>query len=386
MDSESQTRELDDLLNRRLHASLTHGALRSLQVASPGLIDFTSNDYLGLARSEKLFQLIQDRLIERPGPINGSTGSRLLSGNSELAEQTETELTSVFNGEAALLFNSGYTANLAVLATIPQRNDTILYDELAHACMKDGARLSHARHWSFKHNDLSDLEIKLNKATGSVFVAVESVYSMDGDLAPLQQLVELTGRYGATLMVDEAHSTGAFGPGGAGLGVALGLENKIGIRIYTFGKAMGVHGACVIGSRALREYLINYARPFIYTTALPMHSILSISSAFRFLRDNLGLQDTLKERIALFKQRLTGTIEKVDSESAIQCIIIPGNERVKSAAAYLKNHGFDIRPILSPTVPVGRERIRICLHAFNSMQEVKQLAEVLNSMRIEQII
>lgn len=386
MSLKSQTGEPDSLFSRRLHASMANGSLRSLRLDNPELIDFTSNDYLGLARSEQLFRYIQDRIEPDSGPINGSTGSRLLSGNSKLAEDTEAELTSVFNAEASLLFNSGYVANLAVLSTVPQRNDTILYDELAHACMKDGARLSNARHWSFRHNDLDELGNKLSRATGNVFVAVESVYSMDGDFAPLQALVELTEKYRATLVVDEAHSTGIVGPAGGGLAVALGLQERIGIRIYTFGKAMGVHGACVSGSHALKQYLINFARPFIYTTALPMHSIVSISSAFHFLRDNPGLQETLRERIASFKIGMIGNLQTVESESAIQCIIVPGNERVKSASEYLNTRGFDVRPILSPTVPIGKERLRICLHTFNSPEEIRQLRDVLSTMTMEQLI
>ena len=241
-------KHLDSILQARLAATNSKGSLRSLKIMDPALIDFTSNDYLGLARSKSLFEETQSRLQLLSIHSNGATGSRLLSGNSLLVEETEAELARLFRCEETLIFNSGYVANLAVLATLPQRNDTILYDEYAHACMKDGTRLSAAKHWPFRHNDLVDLESKIKKATGNIFIAVESIYSMDGDECPLAQLVELTDRYGATLILDEAHSTGNLGPNGAGVAIAQELAHRIGVRIYTFGKAMRAHGACVAGS------------------------------------------------------------------------------------------------------------------------------------------
>lgn len=372
-------KHLESMLQLRLAATKAKGSLRSLKIMDPSMIDFTSNDYLGLARSKSIFEEVQSRLQLQPIHYNGATGSRLLSGNTKVVEETEVELARLFKSDETLIFNSGYVANLAVLSTLPQRNDTILYDEYAHACMKDGARLSAARHWSFRHNDLNDLESKLKKATGHIFVAVESIYSMDGDACPLLQLVELTDRYAATLILDEAHSTGTFGPDGAGISVAQGLEHRIGIRVYTFGKAMGAHGACVAGSMALRQSLINYARPFIYTTALPAHSLVSISSSFRYLKAHLTLQKDLEKKVALFTKQTgwtTGT-------TAIQSVIYPGNESVKRIAQRLQDNGFDVRPILSPTVPAGKERIRICLHTYNTDEEIIRLATELRIIRNE---
>lgn len=372
-------KHLESMLQSRLAATKAKGSLRSLKIMDPSMIDFTSNDYLGLARSKSIFEEVQSRLQLQPIHYNGATGSRLLSGNTKVVEETEVELARLFKSDETLIFNSGYVANLAVLSTLPQRNDTILYDEYAHACMKDGARLSAARHWSFRHNDLNDLESKLKKATGHIFVAVESIYSMDGDACPLLQLVELTDRYAATLILDEAHSTGTFGPDGAGISVAQGLEHRIGIRVYTFGKAMGAHGACVAGSMALRQSLINYARPFIYTTALPAHSLVSISSSFRYLKAHLTLQKDLEKKVALFTKQTgwtTGT-------TAIQSVIYPGNESVKRIAQRLQDNGFDVRPILSPTVPAGKERIRICLHTYNTDEEIIRLATELRIIRNE---
>jgi 8-amino-7-oxononanoate synthase len=346
-------------------------------------IDFCSNDYLGLARSQELFYAIRRSVERLKPPYNGSTGSRLLSGNSELAEEVEKKLAGIFCSPKLLLFNSGYTANLAAFSCLPQRGDTILYDELVHASIRDGARLSLACRFSFHHNDLNDLEDKIKRAKGNVFVAVESIYSMDGDECPLEELVSLTEKYDATIILDEAHSTGAYGENGSGIAVQKKLENSITVRIYSFGKAMGVHGACIAGDEKLINYLINFARPFIYTTAMAPHSLVSISSAFDFLKSQIGLQEILRDKIKLF---LNG-FEKMKwdcakSISAIQNVIIPGNSNVKELSHFLQHHHFDCRSILSPTVKEGSERIRICLHSFNSDQEINELNHVLSEFRI----
>jgi 8-amino-7-oxononanoate synthase len=366
-------------LQQKLAAREQEDSLRKLTHTS-SLIDFSSNDYLGLARSKELFKQIHQKtsLID---VRNGATGSRLLSGNSGFIEAVETKLARIFKSEEALIFNSGYTANLAVLSSIPQRHDTIIYDELAHACIKDGARLSLARSFSFKHNDLNDLESKLSRIVeGNVFIAVESIYSMDGDQCPLNELTILANKYNATIIIDEAHSTGSIGSNGAGLTVDLGLESKVAIRIYTFGKAMGIHGACVVGSKVIRDYLINFARPFIYTTALPPHGIASIECAFDFLSKNISLQQTLRSRVDLFLSRTTTITNRVASTSSIQTAIFPGNSNVKNAATALQQAGLDVRPILSPTVPAGSERLRICLHTYNTDQEIILLASTLEQL------
>jgi 8-amino-7-oxononanoate synthase len=372
------TSNLDHFLLNRLESLKKENKLRSLPESKTG-IDFTSNDYLGLARSKDLFRLIQQKNESENLSFNGATGSRLLSGNSKFIEKTEHKLAGIFNAEASLIFNSGYSANQAILSSIPQRGDTILYDELAHACIKDGARLSLAQRFSFKHNDVNDLESKLKKSKGKKFVAVESIYSMDGDQCPLNDLVSLAKKYDASIILDEAHSTGIIGQSGSGLAVFLGLEKEIAVRIYTFGKAMGVHGACVAGSKTLIQYLINFARTFIYTTALPLHSIASIDSSFDYLNDNIVLQEKLKIKVQLFKDMLKNTPDLIPSNSAIQSIIIPGNNEVKRKAEQFQQAGFDVRPILSPTVKEGNERLRICLHTFNSNEEITKLTEYLKS-------
>lgn len=366
---------LDDFLSGKLKDRVRSGSLRTLSTTPDGSIDFSSNDYLGMARSMELQQRIHEKI--KTHKSNGATGSRLLSGNDDYTVAVEQKLATVFNGDACLIFNSGYSANLAVLSSIPQRGDTILYDELAHACIKDGARLSMAKRFSFKHNDLIDLENKLQRAEGNVFIAVESIYSMDGDACPLAALVSLAEKYNAIIILDEAHSTGVMGTDGSGLATSLQLEHKIGIRVYTFGKAMGIHGACVVGSSMLIEYIINFARPFIYTTALPPHSIAAIECSFEYLAEHQHLQKELLQNIQYFK---SSRKNNGASDSAIQPYIVPGNAQVKQVATALQMQGFDVRPILSPTVKEGTERLRICLHAYNNQGEMKQLMNTIDEL------
>lgn len=369
---------LEDKLNDRRSKKL----LRKLTTRH-NLIDFTSNDYLGLARSTELFNLIELKARQVELKSNGAAGSRLLSGNTEYAERLEAMLAGIFNSEAALIFNSGYTANVGVLSSIATRDSTIIYDELAHACIKDGARLSQAKRFSFKHNDMNDLESKIKKGSGKILLVVESIYSMDGDICPLSDVVELAEKYDADIILDEAHSTGVMGNDGCGLAVSLRLHEKIAARIYTFGKAMGVHGACVAGSRLLQQYLINFSRPFIYTTALPAHSLAAIECSFNYLSKNLSLQQSLRDKINIYMANVGTMSNRTKSTSAIQTVLVDGNENAIQLAVHMQQKGYDVRPILSPTVPEGKERLRICLHAFNSDDEVRGLTEELKSISIQ---
>ena len=371
----------EDFIEKRLTDHETKSLKRSLKSSNQNAVDFTSNDYLGLARSTALFNSIQEK-VKSIGATNGSTGSRLLSGNSAYTETVENKLSQIFQTPSTLLFNSGYTANLAVLSALPQKDDTIIYDELAHASIKDGARLSLAKRYSFKHNNLDDLEAKIRKSQGKIYVAVEAYYSMDGDACPLGDLIDLASKYDVFLIVDEAHSTGVVGENGSGLVAALGATDKIPIRIHTFGKAMGVHGACVAGSEKLREYMINFARPFIYTTALPVHSIASIDCAFEFLRANIDLQRKLQDVVTYYIEQTRTLMNRTRSQSSIQTVIIPGNEQIKNVARMLQEKKLDVRPILAPTVPKGMERLRICLHTFNTRSEIDELTHHLGTLSI----
>lgn len=362
-------------INERISRSKSDNAFRTLQ-HNKDLIDFCSNDYLGFAKETEIHNINNksNELLQY-----GATGSRLISGNYELTEKTEIFLANFYKAPAALIFNSGYNANIGLFQCLPQRNDTIIYDEFIHASIRDGIRLSNASNFSFTHNNLTTLEQKLSNAKGLVYVVVESVYSMDGDHAPLTEIVTICKKYNAALIVDEAHAVGIFG-NGKGLVNELELENDVFARIVTFGKAFGVHGAAILGSNELRDYLINYSRAFIYTTALPLHSIITIKNVHEFLLQNLNRINTLKELINYFRS-LTSNFElqTLNSYSPIQCIIIPGNNEVKAMADKLQQNGFDVRPILSPTAPKGQERLRICLHSFNSKEEVDNLVNTLKA-------
>ncbi len=380
------TSSIVQILASRLTTYQQSGLLRQLKIAG-SLVDFCSNDYLGFARSFALKKAIQQAYTNHSSALTGATGSRLLAGQTALADELEHNLATFYRTESALIFNSGYDANLGLLACLPKVGDTLLTDELIHASMIDGARLSYATRHRFRHNDLVDLEEKLKQATqnrqdGQIFVGVESVYSMDGDMAPLEKLVDLCDEYGAGLLVDEAHATGVYGPNGEGLVVALGLQERVLARVHTFGKALGVHGAAIVGPTILRDYLINFARSFVYTTALPPHSLLAIHCAHEQLQTDSQARAHLYERLDYFRQqvseRLSGS-SWTDSPSPIQCLLVPGNDQARKVASEAQQVGLDVRAILSPTVPVGQERLRLCLHAFNTTDEIDLLITILQS-------
>ena len=368
---------VNERLKKKLADRNATDSLRVLPGERKDYIDFTSNDYLGLARSSDLYNLIRRNSETYSDHFNGSTGSRLLTGDTDYARRLEEELATRFQGEKALLFNSGYTANLGVISAIASRDDTLLYDERAHACIKDGARLSLGSRFAFRHNDLNDLESKLRKVKGNSFIVVESLYSMDGDHCPIGELTELADKYGSNIIIDEAHSTG-LGERGAGYAVKEGKHTEMRARIYTFGKAMGVHGAVVVGDNEVIDYLVNFSRQFIYTTALPYHSLVSIRSAFEFLDGRPELETELNANIEYYLNRLEeGGIGPGTSRSAIQPLIIPGNKEVKERAKLLAEAGIDVRAVLSPTVKEGTERLRICIHSFNSKEEIDLLVNTL---------
>ncbi|WP_164891201.1 aminotransferase class I/II-fold pyridoxal phosphate-dependent enzyme [Botryobacter ruber] len=370
--------KLEQRLLQKLADREAQGNLRQLRT-STGLVDFCSNDYLGLARSEQLKQLIQQEAEKYKHLPVGSTGSRLLSGNNELFEELEKQVAAFHHAEAALLFNSGYTANVGLLSVLPQRGDTVFYDEASHASMKDGLRLSFAKTYAFRHNNLDDLQQKLKHAMGQVFVVVESVYSMDGDKAPLQELASLCQQYGAALVVDEAHAVGLYGPKGEGLVTALGLEEQVFARIITYGKAMGCHGAAVVGPKVLRDFLVNFSRAFIYTTALPTHDLLAIKCAYRLLPSLTKEREQVKALASQLYNELNQTsgIRCSPRDSIILSVFVPDAKKLKPLAASLQQEGYDVRPVMSPTVPEGSERLRVIVHAFNTTTQTEGLAEAI---------
>ena len=370
---------VEQYLAGKLEERTLAGNLRKL-ATQMAPVDFFSNDYLGLATTGLLAELMQP--LSGKQFTTGATGSRLLSGNTPHAEMLEHLIASFHKAEAALHFNSGYDANVGLLASIAARNTTILSDELCHASLIDGIRLSQcSRKYKFGHNDIHELEEKLkkHKDEGPVIVVVESVYSMDGDMAPLALIAQLCEEHEAQLIVDEAHATGVFGTNGEGVVCSLGLQDKIFARIHTFGKALGCHGAAVAGNDLLKQYLVNFARPFIYTTALPGHSLHAIHCAYEYLSGHSFTNESLHELIAYFRKHITeyGKTGWKDSLSPIQAFVVGDNERCKKLAAKLQGAGLQINPILHPTVPSGMERLRVCLHTFNTKDQVDLLFELL---------
>jgi 8-amino-7-oxononanoate synthase len=357
----------EEFLLRKLRERQTQDALRSLR-SSEGKVDFCSNDYLGLAKS---FSINLSKEY-----AHGSGGSRLLAGNYAAIEEAETLIAGFHQAKAGLIFNSGYDANLGLLSSVPQRGDTILYDYLSHASIRDGIRLSFAEAFSFLHNDINDLENKLKKAKGNVFVVTESLFSMDGDLAPLHDISRLCIQFGAHLIVDEAHATGIIGNSGEGLVQSLGIAEKCFARVHTFGKALGCHGAIILGSETLRNYLINFARSFMYTTALPESSVAAIRRSYELFPSMQEERRQLQSLIDRFK-KFPVQFSRIESNTAIQAVVVPGNKEVKQLADTLQRNKLDVRPILYPTVPRGGERLRIVLHAFNNFDELDKLCELL---------
>lgn len=371
-------------LRNKIEGRKAENALRSLG-NQKNLIDFSSNDYLGFSRSKIIFKKTSEILKHHKLEVNGATGSRLLSGNYTLYNEAEGVITKFHNTEAALIFNSGYDANIGFFSSVPQRGDLILYDELCHASIRDGIRMSNAKAFKFKHNDLNDLTKNIENLSSAlsgveVYIVTESVFSMDGDQSDLRAVIAICKKYNCNLIVDEAHAVGVFGSAGEGLVQELGVENDIFARIVTFGKALGCHGAAILGTNDLKEYLINFARSFIYTTGLTPHTVATILSAYQELQNNSIEQNKLKRNIAVLQLMLKENSlvsQFIRSNSAIQSCLISGNDKVKEASIVLKNYGLDVKPILSPTVPEGKERLRICLHSYNTKEEIAQLVSCL---------
>lgn len=369
-------------LEKKLKLREEQNALRTLP-SSNILIDFASNDYLGFAKNEDIFHETHQFLLDKNCKVNGATGSRLLSGNHKVYEETEAFIAQFHKVESSLIFNSGYDANLGLFSSVSQRNDVILYDELCHASIRDGIQMSNAKAFKFQHNDLEDLEkliLKFTSDTTELYIVTESVFSMDGDTPNLEQMISIAEKYGAYMIVDEAHALGVFGNQGEGVVQTLGLQDKIFARVITFGKGLGCHGAAVLGSELVKNYLVNFARSFVYTTGLSPHSVATILLSYKTLEKEKIAIETLKSNIVFFNQEKVRLGLKpifVYSKSAIQCAIVPGNEKVKNIANQLQQKGFDVKPIVSPTVPEGQERLRFCLHSYNSQNEISNVLELL---------
>lgn len=339
------------------------------------LHNFASNDYLGLAAHPRVIEAATLAAREYGA---GAGASRLVSGTQRPHRELEEKLAAFKRTEAALTFGSGYATSVGVLAALAGKHDVILLDRLSHACLIDGARLSGATCRVFAHNDISHLEHHLLWARGrhpgaKIFVVTESVFSMDGDLAPLREIVALKDRYGAVMLLDEAHAVGILGGGGRGLAEQLGLDHHIEVQMGTLGKALGSSGGYVAGSRHLIEFLLNRARSFVFSTAPPASSAAAASAALDICASSEG--DALRAKL---RQATTSIGPAIPA--AIYPVVIGGAEEALQAAEQLARLGFFIPAIRPPTVPKGTSRLRVSLSAAHDPEVVQTLARALRAV------
>ena len=394
--------DFDRELTRRLAALSEQGLLRELrrvdspqsariQIAGQSLLNFSSNDYLGLA-TEPALRDAATQAVARYGAGAGS--SRLICGSLAPHHELDETLAAFKGAEAALSFTTGYAAALGAIGALLGKGDVIILDKLVHACIVDAARLSGATLRVFAHNDLDDLEARLKwagaKAAGGkprALVVTESVFSMDGDHAPLREIVALKERYGAWLMVDEAHATGLYGPHRRGLAEELGVSDRIEIQMGTLGKALGAAGGYICGSRALVDYLVNRARTFIFSTAPVPAAAAAATAGIRFVESAAG-----EERCRILWQRVADLSSALGFQpstlnpqaptipSAILPLILGDEAKAMAAASALREQGIFIPAIRYPAVPRGRARLRLTVTAAHTPADLAQLRTALQSL------
>ena len=378
--------KLPENLSKKLEIRKQNNALRQLPEHT-NLVDFTSNDYIGFSNSKLIFDAAHQYLVKNAIFSNGATGSRLISGNHQVYQEAENYIAQFHQAASALIFNSGYDANVGFFSSVPQKGDLILYYEICHASIRDVIKLSYAKAYKLNHNYFEDLEKRLRQAQSDnlikeIYIVTETVFSMDGDCPNMEELIAVSEKYGCYLVVDEAHALGVFGNNGQGLVQEFEAQDKVFARIMTYGKGLGCHGAAILGSLELRAYLVNFARSFIYTTGLSPHSVATILVGYQHLeKENKDIK-LLRENIIHFNQQKNLLGLKpifVRSKSSIQSVIIPGNEKVKAIANQLQKKGFDVKAILSPTVPEGQERLRFCLHSYNTKDEITEVLQLLSN-------
>jgi 8-amino-7-oxononanoate synthase len=362
---------------RALDALQRRGRLRALEPRQG--VDFSSNDYLGLANSDALRNAVQDALA-RGVPV-GSGGSRLLRGNHAEHEALEAYAAQFFKAESALFFGGGFVANTAIFSTLPARGDLIVYDDLIHASAHEGMRLSKAESAVGAHNDPQAFADAIRTwrhkgGTGTAWIAVESLYSMGGDRAPLDDLMAIADANDAVLVIDEAHATGVFGAGGRGLGANLEGRPNI-VSVHTCGKALGVMGALVLAPRTMRDFLINRARSFIYATAPSPLIASAVRAALGIVQREPERRAALQSRIDFAAKELARATQHLPSGSQIQPIVIGSDPRAVALADRLKTHGFDIRAIRPPTVPEGSARLRLTITLNASENDLRAVIAAL---------
>ena len=373
---------MDRLATYRRDLQGLAGDARLRSLAERRGIDFSSNDYLGLAQSDRMRAAVV-RALDAGVPV-GAAGSRLLRGNTDRQAGFEDAAARFFGAEAALGFGGGYVANFAVITTLPQRGDLLLMDALAHASTHEGARAGRAEVASFRHGDVGHAEDVITAwrragNTGAVWIAVESLYSMDGDRAPLDDLMRLADAHGF-LLIDEAHATGVFGPRGRGLAHHLEGRDNV-VTLHTLGKALGGSGALICGARVLIDFLVNRCRPFIFATAPSPLMAAAGLEALAMLQDEPWRQATLAGHVVAFHDQMARRLPKVPlSGSQIVPLIVGPNAETMALAAQVQARGFDVRGIRPPTVPEGTSRLRVSLTLNATRADVLRLAETLEDL------
>lgn len=361
-----------------LHVLKDDDRLRGLKPRAG--IDFSSNDYLALASSPRIKRAISSALAA--GTPIGAGGSRLLRGNCEEHERLETEAAQFFGAEAALFFAGGYVANFSVLTTLPQRGDLLVLDSLVHASIHEGARAGRAEFRISAHNDPQSVENTIRDwrakgGVGRVWIVVESLYSMDGDFAPLNDLAAIAQRHDAFLMIDEAHATGVYGECGRGLSTSYERRKNV-LAVHTCGKALGAVGAIVTVTRVLRDFLVNRCRPFIFATAPSPLMAIAVREALLILQEEPDRQQRLASLVAFTHREIRARGLQGSSNSQIVPYIVGDNARAMQLASALQARGFDIRGIRPPTVPAGTARLRISLTLNVEEDDVRSMLDALN--------
>lgn len=370
----------EDWINEHLSALKAKGLERKARAYSPeaASLDFSSNDYLNLATHPRVIERARRALDEYGG---GSKASRLVTGTLALHDELEQTIAAHKGYESALVYGTGYMANVGTISSLVGRNDLVLADKLVHASIIDAITLSRARLVRFKHNDTAHLETLLQKHAdfdGRVLVVTESVFSMDGDIAPLTAIAELSEQFGVMLMVDEAHSTGIFGEGGAGLIAAQHLQDKVNVSMGTLSKAMGGYGGYVAGSKPLRELLVHGARAFIYTTAPPPAQIGAALGAFEALAADPLMGKRLLENAAFFRSKLQAAgLDTLGSQSQIVPVLIGDNEKAVAVSMALRERGIIASAIRPPTVPAGTARLRLSVTLAHSCEDLERAAALI---------
>ncbi|KAH9814377.1 pyridoxal phosphate-dependent transferase [Melampsora americana] len=416
---------MNNSLNQRIQNSLNNriekSSLRTLDTLTqdPSILDFSSNDYLSFSKSDQLNHSFQINLKNSNHSAYGPSSSRLLDGNTSLHLNLESQLRLFFKGNSALIFNSGYDANLSIWSTIGSLNDYILFDEFLHASFHDGIKLSKTKvqnRIKFKHNDLSDFKHQLFKLFNqdenlrngrlNLFIGIESLYSMNGDLCPIQDFIQIIEEFNQKdnihLIIDEAHSTGLYGQSGQGLTLSLNLHHHFLIRLYTFGKAGACSGAVVITSSLIRNYLINYSRPLIYSSTLPHMNIIAIQTVLHHFQSDHHRKAVLQlKNLSSYLKTQLETLINSNQSSSSMISINPPNQTIQTSSRssiqffspifpiyttepiqlskFLLNCQIRVRPIRFPTVPIGHELIRICLNSNLNQSQIDLLISSLQS-------